>query len=381
MPYIFPIVLCGSLITLTGFSTNKPVENAHPPIHTKNNTGATSTYQNGYQPYQLKKSYGLNQISATGIGQTIAIVDAYGSPSIQNDLSVFDQQFALPTANLQVVYPQGKPKKVNSSWALETSLDVEWAHALAPDAKIMLVIAKSASVTDLINAVDYATASGARVISNSWGTPEFSSEVNYDSHFQHNGIVYVASSGDNGSGVEWPAASPYVLSVGGTTLNLESSGNYLGETAWSGSGGGISAYESLPSYQENWKNIVGSNRGVPDVSWDADPNTGVAVYDSTPNNNQSGWYEIGGTSVGAPCFSAVLALADQGRNSPLNSVDVISKLYNDAATTGSIDYVTYFHDITQGTNGGYSALSGYDLATGIGSGVENNLIPTLSLAP
>jgi subtilase family serine protease len=370
-----------SIITLlssvVGFapSPNKVWE-AHPPLHIK--PGTTSSTPIGYTPSQIKVAYGLNQLSATGNGQTIAIVDAYGSPNITNDLTVFCKQYGLSPANLTIAYPGGKTK-TNAGWALETSLDVEWAHSIAPNAKILLVVAKSASISDLLIAIDYATSHGAQVVSNSWGGSEFSSEASYESHFQHSGTVYVASSGDNGAGVEWPAASQNVLAVGGTTLTLDSNNNYISESGWSGSGGGTSTFMPMPSYQSNWSTIVGSHRGVPDVAFDADPNTGVAVYDSTTYNGQSGWFEVGGTSFSAPAWAAMIALADQGRISPLTSVNVITDLYNLAGTTGSTGYQTNYHDITQGNNG-YNAQPGYDLVTGIGSIKANNLISAITNA-
>lgn len=374
------IALTLVLFTAVGFAPTpqKPVWEAHPPIHIKG--GATSTIPTGYNPAQIRNAYGLNQLSATGSGQTIAIVDAYGSPTIATDLQTFNQQFGLPTANLTIAYP-GKKPRTNAGWALETSLDVEWAHAIAPNANILLVVAQSASITDLVTAIDYATSHGAQVVSNSWGGSEFSSESSYESHFQHSGIVYLASTGDNGSGVSWPSSSPNVLAVGGTTLNLDANNNYLSETGWSGSGGGVSAYMSIPSYETNWTSVVGSKRGVPDVALDADPNTGVAVYDSTLYNGQSGWFQVGGTSFGAPAWAAMIALANQGRANPLTSFNAISDLYNIAGATGSAGYTTNYHDITQGSNGGYSTLPGYDLVTGIGSLKANSSIPALTQAP
>ncbi|MCL6516812.1 MAG: S53 family peptidase [Alicyclobacillus sp.] len=351
-----------------------PAQEAHPPIKVRGN--ATSTYQSGYAPAQIRKAYGLDQVTYTGAGQTIAIVDAYGSPTIQNDLQVFDQQFGLKPASLTIAYPSGKPRKTDGGWALETSLDVEWAHALAPDANILLVVAKSASISDLVTAIDYATAHGAVVVSNSWGGSEFSSEASYDTHFQHPGVVYTASAGDSGAALEWPAVSPYVLAVGGTSLQLASDGTYQSESAWSSSGGGPSTYEPRPSYQDNWVSVVGGSRGTPDIAWVADPNTGVAVYDSTSYQGQKGWYVIGGTSVGAPCWAAVVALADQGRTSPLSNADLNSRLYSIAGTTGSAGYTTNYHDITAGSNG-HPAQAGYDLVTGIGSPKADQLIPAL----
>ncbi|MDN4595149.1 S53 family peptidase [Polycladomyces subterraneus] len=352
---------------------------AHPPIHFKKN--ATPTYQSGYQPSQIKKAYGIDRLTATGMGQTIAIVDAYGSPTIQNDLATFDAQFGLPAANLQIAYPSGKPNRTDGGWALETAMDVEWAHALAPNAKILLVVAKSASISDLVTAIDYASNNGAQVVSNSWGGAEFSSESSYDSHFQHPGTIYLASSGDSGAGTGWPAVSPFVLAVGGTSLQIDTSGNYLSESGWSGSGGGTSTYVARPSYQDGWSNIVGTQRGNPDISFDADPYTGVAVYSGTKYQGQSGWFVVGGTSLGSPCWAAMLALVDQGRTMPLSSLDTIQQLYQIAGTTNSSGYTNNYHDVTQGSNGGFTSISGYDLVTGIGSPKADALIPALTQAP
>ncbi|MDA8343935.1 MAG: S53 family peptidase [Thermaerobacter sp.] len=370
-----------SAANATNAQTHKPVWVATPPFRIRGS--ATATYQSGYAPVQIRDAYGLNQLTETGAGETIAIVDAYGSPSIQNDVATFDGQFGLPSVNLTIAYPNGQPSKTDGGWALETSLDVEWAHALAPGANILLVVAKSASTSDLVSAIDYATSHGAQVVSNSWGGSEFSSEATYDSHFQHAGVVYVASAGDSGGAIEWPAASPNVVGVGGTSLTISgSSGSYVygGETAWSSSGGGLSQYETRPAYQNNWQSVVGGQRGIPDIAWDANPSTGVAVYDSTRYEGQSGWYEVGGTSVGSPSWSALVALVDQGRATPLSTAgstgNILNDLYNLAGATGSTGYTTDFHDITSGSNGN-PALPGYDLVTGIGSPQANNLLPAL----
>ncbi|PKR85503.1 S53 family peptidase [Heyndrickxia camelliae] len=351
---------------------------AHNPIHFKHNSGhAKPNAVSGiFNPTDIKKAYGIDQLNRTGKGQTIALVEAYGSPTIVNDLQVFNQQFGLPAANIEVVYPQGKPN-TDGGWALETALDVEWAHALAPDAKIMVVSAKSASISDLLVAEDYATSHGATVVSNSWGGSEFSGEASYDSHFNHAGITYLASSGDNGQGSSWPASSPNVVAVGGTTLNVTSNGDYSSESAWSGSGGALSSYETRPAYQSNWTNVVGSKRGIPDVSFDADPNTGVYVYTSTRNQGQQGWFQVGGTSFSAPAWGALIALANEGHSQSLSSSEVLNKVYSLAGTTGSTGYRTNYHDITTGSNG-YAAQAGYDVVTGIGSPIANQLVPVLN---
>jgi subtilase family serine protease len=368
--------------TLPAGSVHAPVGTAYPPF--KVHGAATATYQSGYSPAEIQGAYGLSGLSENGSGITIAIVDAYGSPSITKDVATFDSQFGLPAINLTIAQPEGKPH-TNSGWALETSLDVEWAHALAPAAHILLVEAASASTSNLITAINYATSHGAQVVSNSWGGSEFSGETSYDSDFAHSGIVYLASAGDSGAGVEWPSASPNVVGVGGTTLTINGT-SYGGESAWSSSGGGLSAYESIPAYQDNWTSVVGTARGVPDVAWDANPSTGVAIYDSTNYEGQSGWFEVGGTSVGSPSWAAVVALIDQGRgagnylSSGTSSHNILTDLYNLAGTTGSTGYTTNFHDITTGSNGN-PAMPGYDLVTGIGSPVGNNLVPDMVSAP
>ena len=336
--------------------------NARPPLWMNLKPSAT-TY---YTPAQIRHAYGFDQLSATGAGQKIAIVDAYGSSSIQKDLNTFCTQFGLPTTTVNIYYAQKASTRPNTGWAQETTLDVEWAHAIAPDATIMLVIAKSSSFNDLLGAVDYAVSLGANVVSMSWGGSEFSSETSYDFHFNHSGVTFVASAGDNGesTGVEWPAASPYVVGVGGTTLSPDGSGGYT-ETAWSGSGGGISIYEASPAFQNGG---FGNKRGVPDVSYVADPNTGVLVV----YNGQL--YVFGGTSVGAPQWSALIALSNAQRTTPL-SADLA--LYNLAASSS---YSTYYLDILSGNNGSDPddfAGTGYDLVTGLGSPHAAALVPAL----
>jgi subtilase family serine protease len=362
-----------SLTMMVGFASAAPAAGqlatvAHTNLKVKAN--ASSTYTSGVTPSQMRTAYGINLLSQTGAGQTIAIVDAYGSPTIQNDLNTFDAQFGLSNTTVTVANPGGTPT-VNGGWALETALDVEWAHAIAPQANILLVQAKTASTTDLLTAIDYATSHGAVVVSNSWGGSETSTEASLDTHFQGNGVVYVASSGDTGGQREWPAVSPYVLSVGGTTLNYGTGGTYSSESAWASAGGGKSVYEKTPSYQSGVTGVVGTSRGVPDIAMDADPNSGAAVYSSTKDQGQSGWFQVGGTSLSAPMWAGLVALADQGRTNKLTNFTAISDLYSMSSSN--------FHDITTGSNGN-PALTGYDLVTGLGTPVANNLIPAWTAA-
>jgi subtilase family serine protease len=346
-------------------------------------TGATP-----YTPAQVANAYGFNQVAfsaggksvaADGSGQTIAIVDAYDDPHVVSDLQAFDKKYGLPDPTFAKATPGGTPA-VNSTWDLEISLDVEWAHAIAPGAKILLVEAATNSISDLLTAVRYAAGyAGVSVVSMSWTSPEFAGESNLDSNFLapagHAPVAFVASSGDAGaaSGASWPAVSRYVLSVGGASLHLTASGGYAGETAWSGSGGGYSGfstrmavYEPEPAYQ---RGVQQTNvRTTPDVAYDADPATGFSVYDG-------GWVTVGGTSAGAPQWAALIALADQGR--ALAGLPALANVPADVyALAGSATTAGDFHDVVGGSNG-YTAVKGYDLATGLGSPVANRLIADL----
>jgi hypothetical protein len=339
----------------------------------------------GYTPAQIRTAYGFssvtlsNGVAGTGAGQTIAIVDAYNDPNISSDLNAFDSEYGLSAASLKVVSQTGSTTSLpttNAGWDLEISLDVEWAHAIAPGANILLVEASSSSLGNLLTAVNYArNAAGVSVVSMSWGSSEFSSETQYDSYFTtpsgHQGVTFVAASGDEGSwyGPEWPASSPNVLSVGGTTLNLaNSSGTYGSETAWSDSTGGISRYEREPSYQ-TIAQLTGA-RTTPDVAYDANPNTGFAVYDSVTYEGDKGWWEVGGTSAGSPQWAALVAIADQGRavqglgtlNGTSQTLPLLYSLYN------STQYSQAYHDETVGASSWFfSAGPGYDAVTGLGS--------------
>jgi len=200
----------------------------------------------GIFPAQMVIAYGFNQNSNQGAGQIIGIVDAYDDPKIESDLGVFTSQFGLPsctTANgcFEKIYATGTQPSPNSNWATEISLDVEWSHAIAPQAKIMLVEASGQTDAELFQAVRVAVENGASVVSMSWGTDEFSEEVNADAYFDVPHVTFVAASGDSGHGPIYPAASPYVVATGGTALTLNSNGTWQSETAWSGSGGGTSA--------------------------------------------------------------------------------------------------------------------------------------------
>jgi len=374
-----PVLAAFSLVVATymdgqagGIRHEEPLQrHARPPLHINAAPGGP-TY---YGPAQIRHAYGVDTIPADGTGQTIAIVDAYGSPWVQEDLDTFCWYFDFPDSEVAVYYPQGNPGGFDFGWASETALDVEWAHAIAPAASLVLVVAQSSAFTDLLGAVDYAVdVLGANVVSMSWSGDEFPEEVTLDGHFQKPGVTFVAASGDVGESVQYPAASPYVLSVGGTSPYLDGNGNYSSESSWSGSSGGISVYEGLPYYQAGW--LAATGRGVPDVSFVGDPNTGVEVI-------FGGFLFIfGGTSVGTPQWAGLMALANslsgsERRDLPANAgVYALANLDN-----GFTIDPTYFYDITSGSNGPDPddfATPGYDLVTGLGSPVGQNLVLALT---
>ncbi len=237
--------------------------------------------------------------------------------------------------------------------------------------------AASNSNTNLYGAVDKAVQLGATPVSMSWGGGESSSETSSDSHFNVGGVTFTASSGDSGNGVEYPAASPYVVGVGGTTLNVDSSGNYLSESAWSGSGGGISTVEAEPTFQVNAGISSNGKRGLPDVAYDANANTGFPVYDTVRYQGQSGWFQVGGTSAGAPQWAALIAIANSLRASASKQALSATDFPIYSAASGS-----NYHDITSGTNGSCgavcTAVAGYDFVTGWGSPVAQNIVTFLA---
>jgi subtilase family serine protease len=329
---------------------------------------AAAAPTSGYRPADLVGAY---KLPAGGSGQTVAIVDAYGDKTAEADLATYRSTFGLSactTANgcfkkvnqsgVQGNYPQN-----NQGWALETQLDLQMVSAVCPGCKILLVEATNNQSSNLYAAEDTAARLGAIAISNSWGGGESSSETSQDVHFNHPGAAITVSSGDGGYGVEYPAASRYVTAVGGTTLNHASNTRGWTETAWSGAGSGCSAYEPKPTWQTN---SGCTRRTVADVSAVADPNTGVAVYDSNCNfygqlTGQcfNGWGVVGGTSASAP---------------------IVAGVYASAGNAGSVNYGSfpYSHtsslfDVTSGSNGSCSPSylctsgTGYDGPTGLGT--------------
>ena len=316
----------------------------------------------GYNPPDLQSAYKLPS-STAGSGQTVAIVDAYDDPNAESDLGVYRSQFGLSvctTANgcFRKVNQSGGTSypRANGGWAQEISLDLDMVSAICPNCHILLVEASSNSFANLSAAVDEAATLKANEISNSYGGSEYSSEVSDQSHYNHPGIAITVSSGDSGYGVQFPAASQYVTAVGGTTLNKASNTRGWSETVWSGAGSGCSAYISKPSWQ---KDPLCSKRTVADVAADADPNTGVSVYDSYSYQGLSGWLVFGGTSVASPIIASVYALAGNASS----------------VTYGSYPYshTSSLFDVTSGSNGSCGGTYlctgevGYDGPTGNGT--------------
>lgn len=329
----------------------------------------TLTTPIGYGPTQFRTAYSLpaNSINPA----TIAIVAAYDHPSIKADLDIYNSTFNLPsfpncsasvtTSCFMKVNQTGGTKypKANAGWALEIAMDVQTAHAISPNSKIILVEATSNSYVNLMTAVDRARLLGATVISNSYGSSESAGETTYDSHFKYPGIAFLFSSGDAGYSVSYPAASQYVTAVGGTSLYLNSDNTRQSEIVWGGAGSGCSAYEAKPAFQTD---LGCSNRTVSDVSAVADPNTGAAVYSSVRLSGQKGWFQVGGTSLSAPIVAGIYALA--GSTNPLVYANSIPY----TASVGDL------YDVAYGSNGACgsyaylcSGVVGYDGPSGLGS--------------
>lgn len=315
-------------------------------------------------PEDIERTYNL---PSTGGNGAIAIIDPYDDPTILDDAGYFSSILGLLPLNATNFEKHTMAQSIdsNSNWTMEVSLDVEWAHAIAPNAKILLVEAvndivyySNGTAGPMLDAVDYARSrSDVVAISMSWGINEAkmtqAQESYYDSFLTGSrGVSFFASSGDAAENVSWPACSPNVVGVGGTTLTLAANGSFISETAWNGTGGGVSQHEIEPSYQVSY-GVQGSNghRAVPDVSFDA--GTGVLVYATV--NGSSGWWSVGGTSVGAPCWAAIHSLKPTALNPRLYAI--AKSVYNSSS----------LRDITAGTNGNYNATAGYDFCTGLGS--------------
>jgi kumamolisin len=343
--------------------------------------GLVPTFDTSCNPYLVTRN-------PSGGSRAIAVVEAYDAPNLASDLAVFSAQFGLPApsaANFQVIYASaggcaagGAKPGYDQGWEAEASLDVQWVHGMAPHATIFVVEAASESPGDLFAAVTVASqcvaANGGGEVSMSWGFPEASGETAIDGLFTQKGVVYFAAAGD-APGPLYPAVSPNVVAVGGTSLvrnplpwrgNL---GDFESEVVWNwgpteGTSGGPSLYEPRPLYQSPVKDIVGSLRGTPDVAAVADPFTGVWIYDT----NLSGWLVVGGTSVSTPVWAGIVNAAGRFNNS---TAAELAQIY--AGTFPFPAAPRGFTDITSGACGigpdfeGLLATEGWDFCSGMGS--------------
>jgi len=341
----------------------------------------------GLHPGDLQWAYALPSTNG-GVGMTVAIVDAYDDPNAESDLAVYRSQFFpnLPCTTANGCFKkvnqsgvQGSYPRANRGWAEEISLDLDMVSAICPNCHILLVEATSATFANLGAAENTAATFTAtnfpatKAISNSYGGSESSTQTS-DTHYNHPGVAITVSSGDSGYGVQYPAASPYVTAVGGTSLYRCSSTSCTrpgwSETAWSGAGSGCSAYEIKPSWQTDGG--CPKNRTVADVSAVADPNTGVSVYDTY--GGVGGWLVFGGTSVASPIIASVYALAG-----PISSNTYGSQYPYIAASLSLSSYASALNDIQSGSNGTTcgvpgsptfylcNAVVGYDGPTGLGT--------------
>lgn len=291
----------------------------------------------------------------TGGWGAIAIVDAGDYPTAASDLAAFSTYYGIPPADLTVTWPGKKKPPVYSDWIVEEALDIEWAHAMAPQAKIYLVESAQVNTDPTWSAVALAArlvaAAGGGVVSMSWGDPEVSEELGWDNHFTNKKVVFFAAAGDSGLGVSiYPGASPNVVAVGGTYFKRDQNGNFVNEAYYSAGGGDLSPYEPRPSYQNGVSGVVGTQRGYPDV---ASNFCCAAIY------VQGGWRSVGGTSWSSPTFAGIVNAAGHKAK---GSVAELTMMYNELANP--TEYATDFFDITQGNS---LCRVGFDECAGIGS--------------
>jgi subtilase family serine protease len=377
-----------------------------------------------YTPAQIRAAYGLPALAGTassltsaqaaqfGAGQTIYLIDAQSDPNVAAELASFDSKFGLPGCTvtaiaasaglplaaapatgcaLSIVYSTtsgtmtATAPAYSSGWATEIALDVQWAHATAPYARIILIEAPDASVTSLSAAVQLANQMGPGVVSQSFGAAEGSWTSGYDANFSVANMTYLAAAGDAGAEVEWPAVSSHVLAVAGTSLSYSGTGPRT-ETVWSGTGGGLSAYVATPAYQS--LAVPGlaapAHRAVSDVTFNADPNTGQYLAIIAQGSTSVGWYSAGGTSLATPQWAGIIAVANalraQSAVAPIGASQ--ATLYGLATQAGS--YAVSFLDVTKGSDGSCTSCNagvGYDLPSGLGSPNVASLLAALSAQP
>ncbi|MBC7663408.1 MAG: peptidase S53, partial [Caulobacter sp.] len=383
---------------------------------TPNATTITGTV---FTPAQIRAAYGLvalpavgaslttAQAAALGAGQTIYLIDAYHDATALSDLNAFSTKFGLPTCTNVVVATTATTLAAapstctfsqlhstltntmtaavpayNGTWAPESKLDVQWAHAIAPLARIVLVEMPDPMSSSILGATQLVKKLGAGVVSMSFGSVEAGWAASYDGYFVGTGMTYVASAGDAGTEVLWPAVSPSVLAVGGTGMNW--SGSARTEVAWSSTGGGMSAKVPLPAYQSGFMSPGGvalARRAVPDVAFNASPTTGQYVALTLPGA-ATVWSAYAGTSIAAPQWAGIVAVANAIRavNSKAALGDIHTMLYKSiAAVPGA--YASSMGDVTEGSNGTCATCKagvGYDMTTGLGTPNATGLLASLT---
>ena len=430
--YILPTLL--SLVLLIGCSPTIGA-NAQPKATATHKATPTATSVNldasqcpadlksvatCYTPQVFRAAYGVDQLiqqGITGKGQTVVDIVSFGSPTLQKDMDVYDKQFGLPPIDLQIIAPLTNVKPYDphgdrGGWAGETTLDVEIIHAIAPDAKIVVLVSPVAETEGTVGLPEFRQLEQytidhklGNIVSQSWAASELTLEdaagqqelqkweTLYQKATTQEGMTYLSSSGDNGATdykdldakqiasvptTGFPTDSPWVTSVGGTTLTRK--GSTFSEQAWSGSGGGFSRFYKTPDYQQTLaasdQQQLRGRRGVPDVAGAADPRAGLVIYQG------GAWQMVGGTSAAAPLWAGIVALANQMAGHPLGFIN--PALYKLGASS---NYARDFRDITVGDNTnttanvqGYQAVTGWDPVTGWGAPLAQNLVPDLIAA-
>lgn len=384
-----------------GFLFIASVANAAPPGNCETPASLGCVY--GLTPQVAGCPINGTTINPSGGWGAIAVVEALDNPDAQSDLSNFSAQLGLPATTITTVWAEASPtpaplpggcptvltpaSSINSCTQDTTAnnnpcdehvADIEWVHAMAPNARIFMVEAHSDNIADKLYAACYAkqlvSQAGGGAVSMSFSTSEFAGENGYDSYFQGTpNVIFIGSSGDTSAPANYPSTSPYVISAGGTSIQRNSLGSFVGESAWStnpnlppgsknGGSGGPSLYETRPAYQNFVMKVVGNARGTPDIAFDSDPNTGVCVYSTL--HTPSGWFRDGGTSIAAPALTGIINAANHRAAS---TTEELTYIYGNAQK----NYHAYWHDIVSGNNG-FPALVGYDFTTGLGSPLGYN---------
>lgn len=321
----------------------------------------------GYNPQQIISAYNIAN-HGNGSGVSVAVIDFIGNRYIQSNLNIFSEEFGLPKTELKFFGDINSGDNFDFSAYIEPSVDTQWVHAISPYTEIRIIRAKEFTVPGAIDAVRTAIGLDTDIILQTFQAPFIREYLQYEDIYNSN-TVFIASAGDYGAGAFFPSCFPQCISVGGTSLNIDTNGNRTGvESAWSGSGGGICQYIEIPEYQSKFSpinNLTKGKRGVPDVSFLADPDNGYSVYHSSANDS-FGWYSAGGTSIAASVIAGIISNLIS-YTSLKDKNNVIKYLYNMAGETSYSNPYNVFNDITTGGNGEFYAQEGYDLCTGLGS--------------